>query len=101
MARSHEILRTHRWRRFRRRVLAEEPLCRLCASRNRWIAAAELHHVQPLHKRPDLAFARDNVMPLCRPCHRGRPEHGPRRRLGADRDGNPRPRTPTPQGRGP
>ena len=29
----------------------------------------EVHHVVPVHERPDLAYSLDNVRTLCRRCH--------------------------------
>jgi 5-methylcytosine-specific restriction protein A len=58
------------WRRLRLAVLAEEPLCRLCAERGEAAEATDVDHIIPLAVRPDLRLVRSNVRPLCSPCHR-------------------------------
>jgi len=58
------------WQRLRQRVLAEEPLCRLCHAEGRVTAATEVDHIEPLHLRPDLRLVRSNTRPICHPCHR-------------------------------
>ena len=63
-------LRSHRaWRRLRAAVLAEEPLCRLCAAAGRTEAATEVDHIAPVCERPDLQMARSNLRGLCHRCH--------------------------------
>ena len=53
------------WRKLRRRLLDEDPVCRRC--RREW--ATECHHVRKVKDRPDLALDADNAKPLCRSCH--------------------------------
>jgi 5-methylcytosine-specific restriction protein A len=53
-----------RWRKFRRWFLSLHPLCADCGR-----PAEEIHHVQPLKQRPDLALAPENALQLCVPCH--------------------------------
>ena len=57
------------WRRLRRMVLAEDPLCRLCLERGLIVASREVDHVIPIAKRPDLRLVRSNLRGLCKPCH--------------------------------
>lgn len=57
------------WRRLRLTVLAEEPLCRLCRAAGKLTPAAEVDHVVPIAERPDLRLDRENLRPLCKPCH--------------------------------
>ncbi len=57
------------WHRMRNMVLAEEPLCRLCGREGRLAAAAEVDHIVPIVRRPDLRLDRGNLQPLCRACH--------------------------------
>jgi 5-methylcytosine-specific restriction protein A len=52
---------------LRRRLLAEEPLCRACAARGRVAAAVELDHIVPLSKGGTNAAG--NLQPLCGDCH--------------------------------
>lgn len=37
------------WRRLRKRVLSEAPLCPLCEAEGRTVAAVEVDHITPLH----------------------------------------------------
>ena len=57
------------WQRLRRAVLAEEPLCRHCRRAGLLPEANEVHHVQPVARRPELRLERANLVPLCKPCH--------------------------------
>ncbi|MGH9918824.1 MAG: HNH endonuclease [Nitrososphaerales archaeon] len=50
------------WTALRRRVLAEEPLCRICGE-----PAEEVDHVWPLGRGG--TSDRQNLQALCRPCH--------------------------------
>jgi 5-methylcytosine-specific restriction protein A len=52
---------------LRRRLLAEEPLCRACAAEGRVAAAVELDHIVPLSKGG--GHEEDNLQPLCGDCH--------------------------------
>jgi 5-methylcytosine-specific restriction protein A len=58
-----------RWRRLRRLVLAEEPLCRHCREQGRITPAVHVHHVKPIRTSPTLRLVRSNLVPLCAPCH--------------------------------
>ncbi len=57
-----------RYRRFRRRVLAEQPLCCQCEAEGRTVPATELDHIVPRYKGGEI-MARDNVQPLCSEHH--------------------------------
>lgn len=60
-----------RWKKFRAWVLSGNPLCQgLCARTGIVKAAEELHHIQPLRLRMDLALDESNVLSLCSSCHR-------------------------------
>lgn len=58
-----------RWQRLRRIVLTREPSCRLCRAAGRTTLATEVDHIEPIQRRPDLAFVEANLQPLCEPCH--------------------------------
>ena len=57
------------WQKLRLVILAGEPLCRWCFAVDRLVAATEVHHVEPIARRPDLRLDPANLVPLCRPCH--------------------------------
>ena len=63
------ITRHHRrYRRWRRRMLAQEPLCRACKANGLTVAAEELHHEIPVGLLGALMDPA-NVIPLCRDSH--------------------------------
>lgn len=70
LAMAARIRRSTRWRKVRAQVLAKEPTCRLCRLVGLDQAAVEVDHVVGLAERPDLAFTRSNLQPLCVRCHR-------------------------------
>lgn len=79
------ILNTAAWRSLRLRVLAEEPVCRIC-----WEApSTEVDHIVPLTDRLDLAMVRSNLQGACRRCNRRKGVQSTTRRLEPER---PRPR---------
>ena len=55
------------WRRLRRAILAERPLCEECLKLGRIVPATEVHHIVPLR----LGGTNDpsNLQALCKPCH--------------------------------
>lgn len=75
------------WRKLRRQVLAEQPLCRHCAAQGLVVPATEVDHM-----RGAADNSRDALQALCKPCHSiktmadlyGRPA-----RMGCDEQGNP------------
>lgn len=58
-----------RWQRLRRIVLTREPTCRLCRAEGRTELATQVDHIEPIQRRPELAFVEANLQPLCRACH--------------------------------
>lgn len=56
---------TRRWRRIRATMLGGEPLCRQCQAR----ISTEVHHIEPVVRRPDLALVQSNLIPVCSECH--------------------------------
>lgn len=53
-----------RWRRLRKQILREEPLCRACKVE----LAVEVDHIVPVGEGGH-EFARSNLQPLCYDCH--------------------------------
>lgn len=67
------------WRHLRASTMDRMPYCVACLCRvagRRLTPAEEVHHLTPIlsgmdeTQRADLAYAPDNVAPLCRRCHR-------------------------------
>ena len=75
------------WRKLRKQVLAEEPLCRHCAAQGLTVPATEVDHMNGAADN-----SREALQALCKPCHSiktmaelyGRPA-----RQGCDESGNP------------
>ncbi len=76
--RSSDFYRSLAWRRFRRRYLAEHPLCVDCLDEGVETLATQLDHLQPVVDRPDLALDPSNVAARCATHHSRRTvrEHG-------------------------
>ena len=58
-----------RWRAVRLAILRKSPLCQSIWCANQVTAAVEVHHIEPLATRPDLAYVAANLAALCVPCH--------------------------------
>ncbi len=58
----------HRWRKFRKAFLAENPLCVACKARGRVTAASVVDHVTPHRDRPG-EFWNTEFQAMCKPCH--------------------------------
>lgn len=56
---------TRRWRKLRDVMIRREPICRQCGKR----ASTEVHHIEPVVRRPDLALTQSNLIPVCERCH--------------------------------
>lgn len=82
------------WRKLRRAVLAQEPLCRYCAEVGVTTLACHVDHIEPISERPDLRLDPRNLQPLCEYHHnvvkaREEQQGAP---IGFDEYGNPRER---------
>ena len=53
------------WQRLRSAFLARNPICGACGRE----LATQVHHLQPVERRPDLALDWDNLAPVCTRCH--------------------------------
>ena len=85
---------SRRYRNARQYFLNAHPLCAHCQEAGYTVAAEELDHIRPVHKRPDLFWDRANWQGLCKPCHELKSEaewHAMRRKRvwGATIDGDP------------
>ena len=63
-----------RWKTCAAITLKRQPLCADPFARHRLagetVPAVEVHHIEPLAERPDLAFHPENLVGLCPSCHR-------------------------------
>jgi 5-methylcytosine-specific restriction protein A len=55
----------------RKRILAEEPLCRVCLAEGRTRPSEEVDHINPDLPNP-LWDARENKQGICKPCHKAK-----------------------------
>ena len=53
------------WQHLRAHFLARHPICGACGA----ALATQVHHLQPVERRPDLALDWDNLVPVCTTCH--------------------------------
>lgn len=58
-----------RWRKARKRFLAENPLCAYCEQQGLEVPATVVDHKQPHNGDPVLFWEVSNWQPLCAPCH--------------------------------
>ena len=63
-AMARKIRNSRRWRKVRKQVLAMRPICEYCDR-----PGEQVHHVQPLHTHPELAFVDENLASVCTACH--------------------------------
>jgi len=64
------VYNTRRWRRLRELALDRSGgLCERCEKNGMTVPAAVVHHVEPVARRPELAWELGNLECLCRRCH--------------------------------
>jgi 5-methylcytosine-specific restriction enzyme A len=64
--------RGHDWRTLSERYRAHHPLCVDCLGDGVVTPAQEVHHIQPIEIAPELRLDWDNLVSLCKKCHRKR-----------------------------
>ena len=73
LAQAARIRGSVRWQKVREWFRKQNPLCADPfgdhASERRTVVADQVHHIQALAKRPDLAFDASNLAGLCTECH--------------------------------
>ncbi len=69
LAEARRIRSSTRWRKVRALKLARDPLCEDCLEHGVTEVATQVHHVEGLAARPDLAFTSANLRALCTVCH--------------------------------
>lgn len=73
-----DFYKSARWKRIRSKVLRrDEYICQECKKYGRIKEATQVHHIEHLEDRPDLAYDLDNLISLCLGCHnKEHPEKG-------------------------
>lgn len=69
LALAKRLRNSTRWQALRAGFRARNPLCFLCNAAGHTRAGQQVHHVEPLIERPDLAFTETNLRNLCCSCH--------------------------------
>lgn len=66
-----KIYQTARWRKVRALAMQRaNGLCELCLEQGQVKFAADVHHKVPIKEDPSKAYALDNLVCVCRKCHR-------------------------------
>ena len=71
----HRMITSARWRRLRRQVLTEHPLCEHCQRAGFVVPACEVHHRAPVEEAATAQgkemrmFDLGNLVALCHDCH--------------------------------
>ena len=69
-------LRTYRYQRLRRQILARDMhRCQVCLQNGIQTPAVEVDHVIPRQLRPDLTHDPSNMQALCATCHHEKTQH--------------------------
>jgi 5-methylcytosine-specific restriction endonuclease McrA len=55
-----------KWQGIRATKLMTDPICERCSK----VIANEVHHIEPVKKRPDLRLVWSNLMSVCHSCHK-------------------------------
>ena len=62
-----------KWKRLRESVLSRDNyLCQDCLASNRLVAAEEVHHIIEVKEDWNKRYEEDNLISLCKSCHRKR-----------------------------
>ncbi len=69
LAMANRLRKSSRWKKVRALKLARDPLCEDCWEHGVTRPAAQVHHLEAVAKRPDLAFEMKNLRSLCTTCH--------------------------------
>lgn len=65
-----KIYNSKRWKQVRELALVRDcMMCMPCKSNGIDTIAEEVHHIQYLEHRPDLAYDLDNLISICSKCH--------------------------------
>lgn len=68
-AMTNAMYNTSRWKEMRKKQLAREPVCRVCAEQKKLTHATEVDHIIPHKGDKTLFFDVCNLQSLCHKCH--------------------------------
>jgi len=60
----------NQWRKLSERFRKHNPLCQRCNMKGRVTVAEDVHHIKPIRTHPELRLVWDNLMSVCRECHK-------------------------------
>lgn len=60
---------TNAWRKCRKAVIEEQPLCSVCSTTSKPVPADVVDHTIPYEVNNDLGLDPDNLKPMCHQCH--------------------------------
>ena len=69
LAKANRLRSSSQWKKVRAIKLACDPCCEDCREHGVTMAAQQVHHMEPVAMRPDLAFVMENLRSLCTTCH--------------------------------
>ena len=69
LALAKKLRSSQRWRKLRALKLARDPLCEACLRLGVRRKTTQVHHIEPIVRRPELAFVMSNLLSLCGSCH--------------------------------
>ena len=58
------------WNKVAANYRAKHPLCQPCMADGRTTAAKDVHHIVKVSDRPELVYDEDNLLSVCRACHK-------------------------------
>lgn len=75
--RVEEFYNSRGWRNLSEEIInANHRECQMCKRDHTLTRATLVHHIKPLREHPELAYDRNNLMPLCHDCHERIHERG-------------------------
>lgn len=72
------LIQSTAWRKLRKSILRETPLCTDCLEKDMNTSATDVHHIRPVEagvgdaEMESLCFDRTNLVALCHECHNER-----------------------------
>jgi 5-methylcytosine-specific restriction endonuclease McrA len=63
------LYNTSRWRKLRLKILAQQPLCKICERMGKVTASDTVDHIIPHKGNPKLFWDVNNLQGVCKSCH--------------------------------